>query len=557
MGNQYSSDEETAQKPVFVIKSDDIYDVEDCPKELDDIDIVVENPHLSKKSAQSREKWLESLNKQLTINNSNYDSLDTVEMILEEFRDWPWSREHYNDEVIILCRLAQIIIGKSNVLTSEDQHYHMLTELIDEIIMRTVYVRQSGANQIGTLFTMLIKKNLKEHANLVLDDLYELPNKANPNEKSFTYCETLLPDMAKELLKLSKQISGLVRVEGLVMKYVDSVDWETTENTDNFTHIGELISIAHGMENKDLYKSLIDIVEYDISYVRKSADILDAYFRISKTLDPAQLEEIPIFEFIETHMANPDNYTQYCVDIFLTYLKQYVDDFVVVYNKKLFYPLLRRFINSYLPRLSKNTYPNLSNILYSTRIMCDESFVDKEFIYKAIMQIIGNSAAHIDKEEFQTQIYWMASNDQHIRVLKTMYDADMYNAQVFEKTVYYLVERKYSLSSNDIEFVKQCIRAMMYQTKDTIVVDYKPENSHPYLARILLMIVDRKEYGTFRETAFMYLNDYWMSLVPSGVINTYLLIMINELLVDQQSVIKYAPLIQRANEYMDLINAKN
>lgn len=543
MGNQSSTDEEdyseVAQKPQFQ-KSNDIYDVEKCPEDLD-FDIVVEQSVRSEPE-ESRKLTLQRLHYMLSaIDIGDIENNITLDEILDEFRDWPLSRKYYNREATILCDLAELIVSNGSI--------NLLIEIIDDIMMRAPYVKKTGAKCIVQLFELLVQVQMYDHANQILYDLINLPEVASIKEKPFTYTKTLLPQMATSALKHITIIQIPTYIESTVMKYIGSVNWEISTKTsfEDFATIGQLVSAAREVNSKNLLETLINIVEYDIPAFRKSEDILEAYFIIMQQLNIIELHEIPIIEFIVKYMSK-EHFTYQSVGIFLKYFKTFCDNANVHNEPIIFYPLIKEFINVYLPKISQDwpddiPYPNLAKIIYGVRMIRRNNFANEDFINDALLKLIRASLINIDNKDIQLEIYWIAVYQKDslcIPVLKILYDANWFTDR-FGDILFDFVMYSQEDYSKDVEFVQQCIMAMMLQP-----------NLHYKLVHALFHIVTKKTlFDKFEETAFQYLKDCWYEIVPNRETNRQFLKKMNELLVDQQAVLKYASLIQRANEYID------
>ena len=459
--------------------------------------------------------------------------------------------KYYNQEIVVLCDVVQKILQKT--ISRNDSTYHILTELIDDIMVRVPYVKETGSKSILQLFRLLVQIEMYEHANQILYDIINLPKEASINEKPFTYIETFLPEIALAALHATNSIRIPTYIESTVMKYLGSIDWEITKNVNDYIQIGRLISVAYHVEN-NLYKTLINIVEYDIPAFLKSEDVLESFFVITETFTKTELMEFPIFKFIENYISRPENFTYRSVEVFIKYMEKYRDQCIVINERKLFYPLLMVFNKVYLPRLSQSewpediSYPNLSPMLYCMCLMCGQDFADTDVLNHSIITLIKESLIYIDNKETQKEIDCTASSGFYIPIMRILYDANFHNTDLFGNITYRLVvECNYDYF--DIEFVKQCIKAIMYQK---IVVDYQPINLHCKLGLLLLHIITKgPQFGTFVGTVFNYLEDYWHQIISDRETNRYFLEEITNQLNDQTEVAKYASLIKKANEYTE------
>lgn len=538
MGNQTSVDfSEISPRPVFVKQT---YDIENCPSDLD-IEIIIE-PDTQNKSNISHEnhkQMLQRLHYAITCVHNGYYVNNSLEEIMDEIKNIPLTCKYYNREIIVLCDLVQLIIKETK---QNDLRDNLIRDFIHRLMMRMMYVKTTGVKNTIELFRVLLKNNMYDHVNQMLQDIIDLPEETQ-KKKQFTYINKLLPEIAVEVLNITDK-KHISYIESTVLKYLGLVSWETSDINDINT-LGKLIFLANKINNKDLLHTLLDIVEHEVPGNRNSEDVLEILFTIAKETG------FEIFNCIEKYMNVKKNFTYKSVHIFNKYMNEYRDKCVISLNKSYFYPLFDAFVNNYLPNLDPETwpieiaYPNLDIMIYLARMMFYLKKNDST-LHETMLKLVKYSLYHIDNIETHVEILRTACMGLHVPVMKILSESNLHNMDLFGDITLSLVMYNPSYYNNDIEFVKHCIMQLMYENNCNLV-----KNPHKQLVHALFQIITKDNFGTFTDTAFMYLYINWHILVPNKEINRLLLEQISKMLINTQMIIKYTPLILKATEYMD------
>jgi hypothetical protein len=533
MGNQISDNEDTNDN------------VENCPPELN-IDIVVESfkdivnsgEQSSENIKEDRKQKLQRLHYMVTTLNIGDPD---IELVLDEFRDWPITKKYNNREVIILCELIEFIINKSNATFSKySPNYHLITELINDIIRRTPYIKTTGEKSIVTTFKSLVRLHMYDHANQILFSLVHY------SESYKNVPKTLLRDMAFVSLNCTGKISSTYIVP-IVMLYITSVNWETTEDLTDLSQLGWLISSARLVKNKNLLKTLLDIVDYDIPVYRKTEDIIDALFTISESFTPQEIRDFLILDQIENLMTK-ESFTHRAVVVFSYYFDKYKDTYLTVKHKDLFYSLVKSFVTVYLPEITANKWPDnvplpdWTSILHSVHLMYSNTKEDIDLFGKAIITIVKESIVNIDRSKLQMELKRIACAELAIPIIKVLYDAHLYNDIFCELLISLVMFQDSYIKNENLKFIEECLESIFKLT------DKKQ------LVHIFFHIVTKKSeiFGAFTQKVFIHLHDNWNMLVENQYMNRLFLIELNELLVDRAAIQKYTPLIKKANEFTEI-----
>lgn len=257
--------------------------IDPCPNDLD-IEIIIENGYapkpifmedIHKIPDKTLEQRLESLDKL-----SNTEFIDALSDYAELFANKSTDPKNIKSTLKTLITVTTIAIRK----LKHEKYADVVFQFVEHIMLSANVVKSRNASRIVEMYNICLANGYNECAMHIILSTINTGNKH------------ILSRLAHQVLIASPTEHPCV--EHLVMTYIGSIEWETVKPS-AFRLLTSL-TIASHLRYPDLYKTLLDIITYDILHYRNGDDALACYLAVYLTASyENKLDIIPVIILIE------------------------------------------------------------------------------------------------------------------------------------------------------------------------------------------------------------------------------------------------------------------
>jgi len=169
----------------------------------------------------------------------------------------------------------------------------VILQFIDQIMFLSKTTNHKNALRITNLYVTSLETKYDQCATRIISSVIR---DANIN---------VLPKLARQALITATMHPEYTRycIETIVMRYIGTVEWETTSPSD-FRMLTSLI-IESEAQYLDLHKTLMDILLYDVTQYRNGDNVLNCYLAVYLTASyENKLDVVPIVSLIENLLTN-------------------------------------------------------------------------------------------------------------------------------------------------------------------------------------------------------------------------------------------------------------